>query len=133
MAAPSGPVAQILSALGEDLTVAGLLLEQLSFGVAVFDREGGLRLHNSALGQLLGTLPARVQDLTLGADGTSPVPQALSGGPITGEELDLRVGEATRRVRLSLIPATRGGSVIGGVLVLVDAAERPGAEASARE
>jgi hypothetical protein len=74
-----------------------------------------------------------VQDLPMVVEHpTSPFARALAGETINGEEHDLRVGSsATRRVRISATPVrdeTR--AVIGGALVLMDAAERPGAEAS---
>jgi phosphoserine phosphatase RsbU/P len=133
--APASTVGRIFAALGAEPSLAAGFLEQLSVAVAIFDGDGRIQLQNSSFAQIVGAVPARVQDLPLVVDHpTSPLARALAGEAITGEDHDLRVGETTRRVRLSATPVRdETHAVIGGALVLIDAAERPGAEASARE
>src|SRR4051794_16017896 len=98
---------------------SGLLsafLEQIPFGVVVFDEQGAPVLHNTAFTQIVGVLPARVQQVPLQCD---PVTRALAGGEVLGEETDLRApgpDGPSRRVRASVLRLPRGG-----VLLLVPA------------
>jgi signal transduction histidine kinase len=98
---------------------SGLLsafLEQIPFGVAVFDEHGAPVLHNTAFTQIVGVLPALVQQVPLQCD---PVTRALAGEEVLGEETDLRGAGPdgpSRRVRASVLRLPRSG-----VLLLVPA------------
>jgi signal transduction histidine kinase len=88
-------------------------LEEIPVGVVVFDGQGRPLVHNTAITQIVGVLPGRVQEVPLESD---PVGRALAGQAVLGETTQLRVpGGLPRAVRVSAL-ADRSGA---GVLLLV--------------
>ncbi len=131
------PLSRLLASLAASPTQLGVLVEHVPAALALFDAQGRPVLHNATLMRLLGTVPARVQDIRfLALDGTdvapasSPVSRALAGQTIAGEELQLRspAGSLTK-ARVTVIATPDAG----GVLMIADAASAAGAELLTRE
>src|SRR5262245_4283684 len=103
-----------LAALAASPEAARALADQVPAALAIFDGEGRPLLHNPILLEILGVVPARVQDVQfLSSDGgelgrhLSPVTRALAGKVVAGEALQVRAADGTScAVRVTAVPFT---------------------------
>lgn len=133
-----------LAALAADPDAFGALAEEIPAGLLLFDHEGRPRLHNRYLPQILGVIPARVQDVRfISPDGgeldgaAAPPARALAGQATDGAELQVRTADGTLRwVRVTARPIQgnpEAGAARGGYLLLADLATTQRPEVTQRE
>jgi signal transduction histidine kinase len=134
----------LLGALTGQPALLTSFVEQVPGGVAFFDEQGRPVLHNVCLVQILGSVPATVQDVVfVTAEGreldaaSSPIARALAGQPVTAEPLRVVSGDVQREVIVTALPVRTAGAkqgpIVGGLLLLVDASARRRAEILQRE
>jgi signal transduction histidine kinase len=107
----------LLGASATNESLLSAFLEQIPAGIVVFDLQGQPLLHNTAFTEIVGVVPARVQDLPIESD---PARRVLEGEEVVGENLLLSpAGRQPRQVRVSALLLRASGEPSGAVLLLV--------------
>lgn len=121
----------LLNALGADPAPLRIAADQVAAGLALFDGDGRIVVHNNSLSRILGPVPARVQDIRFaGADGVemprddAPAARALAGDAVIGAESQVLRAHGPRAVRVTATPiGGAGGAIAGGLLAIEEPRE----------
>ena len=118
--------------------IAARVLQELSLGVVVFDRELRVVHRNEAAVRLLGPLATAAEMTSIGSgresylDWEAELRQVIESATATRRDLALRVTEpeSERLLDVRCIPLTRdeGGEAVGAILAVEDITSRAGLE-----